>query len=134
MLIIDENISEVEVWRLRERRIAVRQIGPDLAAAGLGDDNVVPLLHHLKRPTFFTRDRDFWKRELAHARYCLVFLDIPEHEGQVAEAIRRFLRHPRFQATARRMGRVVRVHADGVDFYSLGKTRLERVPWIEKQD
>jgi hypothetical protein len=32
MLILDENISEIEVWRLREWGIAVRQIGPDSGA------------------------------------------------------------------------------------------------------
>ena len=132
MLIIDENISEIEVWRLRERRIAVRQIGPDLARPSIGDDNILPMLHRLKRPTFFTRDRDFWRRELAHARYCLVFLDIPEHEGQIAEAIRRFLRHPRFDAHAKRMGLVARVHFDGVDFHQPGERKVERVAWREK--
>jgi hypothetical protein len=132
MLLLDENISEIEVWRLRERGIAVRQIGPDLAAPSIGDDNILPLLHRLKRPTFFTRDRDFWRRELAHPRYCLAFMDIPEHEGQIAEAIRRFLRHPRFDAHAKRMGKVVRVHFGGVDFYQHGGRILERAGWLEK--
>ncbi len=31
MLVIDENISEIEVWRLRERGVAVRQIGTEVA-------------------------------------------------------------------------------------------------------
>ncbi len=60
MLIIDENISEIEVWRLREWGIAVRQIGPDLAKASTTDENILPVLHRLKHPTFFTRDEDFW--------------------------------------------------------------------------
>jgi hypothetical protein len=28
VLVIDENISEIEVWRLREWGVVVRQIGP----------------------------------------------------------------------------------------------------------
>ena len=38
MLIIDENVSEIEVWRLREWGIAVRQIGPDILAWELNSD------------------------------------------------------------------------------------------------
>ena len=70
MLISDENISEIEVWRLHEWGIDVRQVGLDIAATGTSDENVIPVLHRLKRPTFFTRDRDFWNPKLLHARYC----------------------------------------------------------------
>ena len=93
MLIIDENISEIEVWRLRERRIPVRLIS-EVAARSMDDENIIPVLHRLKTPTFFTKDRDFWNYKLIHASYCLVYLDIPEHEGEVAAYIRRFLHHP----------------------------------------
>lgn len=55
MLVTDENISEIEVWRLREVGIKVRQIGPDVADPSIGDDSILPLLHRLKHPTFFTR-------------------------------------------------------------------------------
>jgi hypothetical protein len=60
MLILDESISEIEVWRLREWGIAVRQIGSEIAGAGTADENILPVLHRLKRPTLFTRDEDFW--------------------------------------------------------------------------
>ena len=82
MLVIDENISEIEVWRLRECGLAVRQIGPDVANQSIGDDDILPVLHRLKQPTFFTRDGDFWKPRLWHAGYCLVFMDVPELEGE----------------------------------------------------
>ena len=42
MLIVDENISEIEVWRLREWRISVRQVGPDVAPASTTDENIIP--------------------------------------------------------------------------------------------
>jgi hypothetical protein len=129
MLAIDENISEIEVWRLREWRIRVRQIGPDVGDLSIGDDNILPLLHRLKQPTFFTRDGDFWNPHLWHAGYCLVFVDVPDREGEVAMAIRRFLNHPAFNTHAKRTGKVVRVHADGIHYWegSLGPKRTE--PW-----
>src|SRR5437667_1380486 len=115
MLIVDENISEIEVWRLREWHISVRQVGPDVAPASTTDENIIPVLHRLEQPTLFTRDRDFWNRTLCHSRYCLVFTDIPEHEGEIAACIRRFLRHPAFNTKAKRMGKVVRVHFGGIN-------------------
>ena len=129
MLIIDENISEIEIWRLREWRIAVRLIGADVAAKSATDENIIPILHRLKRPTLFTKDKDFWRRELMHAGYCLVHLDIPEHEGQVAAFIRRFLRHRAFDTNAKRMGKVVRVHTRGVMFWQVGKQTVQTVKW-----
>jgi len=131
MLVIDENISEIEVWRLREWGVAVRQIGTEVARLSISDENILPVLHRLKRPTFFTRDGDFWKPGLRHAGYCLVFLDIPEHEGEIATAIRRFVRHPDFHTHAQRMGKVVRLHHDGVHHWALGKTAREKVAWAK---
>ncbi len=127
MLIIDENVSEIEVWRLREWGIAVRQIGADIAATSISDENILPILHRLKRPTFFTRDQDFWDSRLVHAKYCLVFLDIREHEGLIAGTIRRFLRHTAFDSHAKRMGKVVRIHPRGFSFWQQGKHRLQSV-------
>ena len=130
MLVIDENISEIEVWRLRECGLAVRQIGPDVANQSIGDDDILPVLHRLKQPTFFTRDGDFWNLRLWHAGYCLVFLDVPEHEGEVAAAIRRFLKHPAFNTHAKRAGKVVRVHADGMHYWERGRPPQRVAPWL----
>jgi len=129
MFVIDENISEIEVWRLREWGFAVRQIGPDIASLSTSDENILPVLHRLKRPTFFTRDEDFWNRCLVHARYCLVYLDIQEHEGEIASAIRRFLRHPLFNTHANRMGKVVRVRPASISYWQARRRSLQMVKW-----
>jgi hypothetical protein len=59
MNILDENIIASQRQRLRSWRIPVRQIGVDIARKGLQDEEILPFLHHLHRPTFFTRDRVF---------------------------------------------------------------------------
>lgn len=125
MLIIDENISEVEVWRLREWRIHVRLVS-EVAVKGIADENIIPVLHRLKRPTFFTKDRGFWDRKFVHPGYCIVLLDIPEHEGQLAEYTRRFLRYPVFASNARRMGRIIRVHVQAIEFWERGPLKKAR--------
>jgi len=128
MLIVDENISEVEVWRLREWRVHVRLVS-EVAVKGIADENIIPVLHRLKRPTLFSKDRGFWNRKLAHPAYCLVLLDVPEHEGEVARYAHQLLKHPDFAANAQRMGKVVRVHVKGIEFWERGLLKARRLNW-----
>ena len=68
------------------------------------DQEIISLLHDIKQPTFFSRDDDFYDYRLCHSGYCLVYLDIKK--GEVANFIRRFLRHDKFKTKAKRMGTV----------------------------
>jgi hypothetical protein len=119
MNILDENIPFGQRQLLTDRRIHFRQIAREIARAGLDDrEQIIPLLHRLRHPTFFTRDQDFYKSDLRHQGYCLVYLDIlPDH---AAEYIRRFLRHPSFRTQAQRMGKVVRVRHASLSWWEVG--------------
>lgn len=66
------------------------------------------------RCRWLTHDRDYFKRELVHPAYGLVWLDM--FDGQAAEFIRRFLRQPDFATHVRRLGKVVRVHPQRLTF------------------
>ncbi len=94
MNILDENIPEEQYQLLRQRRIAIRQIGRDVGRKGMIDEDIIPFLHTLPQPTFLTRDFDFYRRNLCHERYSLVCLGIGVSE--VATYVDRFLRHPPF--------------------------------------
>lgn len=119
MIVVDENIVRGQRERLFDLKIHFRQIGFEIGWQGMKDRNdVIPLLHNLRRPTFFTRDVDFYKTDLRHAEYCLIFLDIPADEA--AEYIRRFLRHPSFRTQVQRMGKVVRVRPTGMSWWEVG--------------
>lgn len=107
MNILDESILDSQRQLLRRWRIPVRHIGYDVGWHGMKDDRIIPFLHGLRRPTFFTRDFDFCKRALCHARYCLVYLEVEPR--YVARYIRRLLVHPAFDTEAKRMGTVIRV-------------------------
>jgi hypothetical protein len=105
--ILDENILAAQRQRLLAWGIPVRHIGYDLAQKGKLDEQIIPLLHELRRLTFFTRDLGFYSRRLCHPRYCLVCMAI--NEDDVAIFARRFLRHPEFNTEAKRLGFVVRI-------------------------
>ncbi|MEK6323489.1 MAG: hypothetical protein AABN33_17760 [Acidobacteriota bacterium] len=83
MNILDENIDAVAREHLRSLKVHFRHIGSDIGQSGMKDLNdVIPLLHNLRDPTFFTRDKDFYSRSLVHARYCLIHLDVPRKESR----------------------------------------------------
>ena len=127
MLVLDENLPAGQRHLLRKWRIRFRAIGGELGAAGTQDENLIPLLQRLAQPTFVSLDRDFYLPELEHDRYCLVWLNVWVNEA--AEYIRRFLRHPSFDTRAKRMGLVVRVHAEGVSCWRAGRRLPQETPW-----
>ncbi len=131
MNLLDENIPLDQRDLLGAWGIRCRVIGQDLARLSIGDDNIITLLHRLKQPALFTRDEDFFNRALCHAGYALVWLDIAPTEA--AMFIRRFLHHPRFRTKVQRLGNVVRVHHDGIQFWQVNRSEVQRLPWTEER-
>lgn len=66
MNILDENVPLDQRDLLQAWGVRCRVIGQDIARVSLGDDNILALLHRLKQPTLFTRDEDFFDRQLCH--------------------------------------------------------------------
>jgi hypothetical protein len=126
--VLDENIVVTQSELLRSWKIHFRRLGDEVGRMGMKDrDEIIPLLHSLRRPTFFTRDRDFYKPDLCHSRYCLGFLDVTFDEA--AEFIRRFLRHVAFRTQTQRMGKVVRVHHSGISYWQVNVRRAHALGW-----
>jgi hypothetical protein len=126
--ILDEDISVIERERLRARKLHVRQIGIEVGRLGMKDRlDIIPLLHSLRAPTFFSRDHGFYRPRLLHSGYCLVHLDVTFDE--VAEYIRRFLCHPEFRTQSQRMGKVIRVRSSGVSYWQLHVKRERTLGW-----
>ena len=128
MNILDENIIVSQRLLLDSWRIHYRRIGGEVGWLGMKDRNeIIPLLHTLRRPTFFTRDRDFYQADLRHPAYCLVFLEVSPVEA--APFIRRFLRHKLFRTQAQRSGKVVCVDRGGVTYWQVGIEGKQQVEW-----
>jgi hypothetical protein len=126
--ILDENIPKNQKELLETWRVHVKQIGFDIGRKGMLDDEIITFLLQLRRPTFFTRDDDFYARQLCHARYCLVYLSVEKYEA--AFFTRRFLRHRELKTQAGRMGCVVRVSAAGIWLWRLHAEKEERLSWV----
>jgi hypothetical protein len=129
VIVLDENFSFRQRSRLQGWRIRFRQIGADLLRKGADDSEIIPLLHRLTSPTFFTWDRHFYDRDLRHRAYCLVYLDVAPTE--LAHFTRRFLRHPAFRTNTQRRGTVVHVGYAGTRVWRLNSQAEEASPWPE---
>lgn len=127
MNVLDENVPRFHWHYLKTRRMPMRQIGHEVGRSGMQDDEIVPLLLSLSRPTFFTLDQDFYRPKLCHARYGLVWLDVLQVE--VALFIRRFLHHPMFATTGSRMGTVVHVSHGALWVWRLYAQQEVRIDW-----
>jgi len=127
MNILDENIIDNQRRQLKSWRVSVRQIGYEIGRKGIKDREIIPFLHQLSHPAFFTRDDGFYERRLCHTGYCLVYLDV--RKEQVATFVRRLLRHREFKTKAKRMGKVIRVSHIGLSVWNLYAEKEERFDW-----
>lgn len=128
MNVLDENIPPSERQILKSWRMSVRHIGYGVGQKGMQDEQIVPYLLRLRRPTFFTLDGDSYRRDLCHARYGLVFLDVDQYEAAIF--IRRFLRHKEFNIESKRMGKVIRVSHANLAVWSLFATSEIHFDWL----
>jgi hypothetical protein len=125
--ILDENIIDSQRRLLNSWRIPVRQIGYEIGQKGMKDREIIPFLHQLNQPTFFTRDDDFYEHRLCHAGYCLVYLEVRKEE--VAIFVRRVLRQTAFKTKAKRMGKVIRASHVGLALWNLHVGKEEYLDW-----
>jgi hypothetical protein len=125
--ILDENVLKNQRQILQSWRISIRQIGYDVGRKGMKDDEIIPFLHSLRRPTFFTRDLGFYDHSLCHTQYCLVCMAVGKYEA--ATFVRRLLRHPEFNTQAKRMGAVIRVSRAGLRVWRLHAEQETALSW-----
>ena len=127
MNIIDENIIDNQCQLLRKWRIPFRQIGYGVGRQGMQDMEIISLLHGLRNPTFFTRDDDFYDRNLCHSGYCLVYLGIRKDEAAIF--LRRFIRHKKFDTLSKRMVSIIRVSHSGLSVWHIYEEKQTCLSW-----
>jgi hypothetical protein len=128
MFLLDENIPEEQRFKLIRWHLAMKQIGFDAGFKGMDDrDDVLPLLHILPKPTFFTLDLGLYNRKFCHPRYCVAVFRVNKYEA--AEYIRRFLKHPNFNTHRKRMGWVVEIRRTNIKGMRVGRTDELKFTW-----
>ena len=133
MIVLDENLlglrlnNPTAVW-YPGRVCYVTDLRPSTV---IKDEAIPQLLQRLKGATFVTTNvTDFWRYTLAYARYSIVCLSLPnERSREVPELLRRLLRLPEFKTKAARMGKVVRVGRQQIQYYVTGDNYVHTLTW-----
>jgi hypothetical protein len=127
MNVLDENFPDDQRRLLLGKRVHVQMVGRGLGRRGLKDDGIIPLLHQMVRPTFFTLDEDFHDRRLFHRGYYVVHLDVDDYSA--ADYVRRVLRHRDLNSKTKRMGLVIQVQPTGLTFWRINQKKVEHLEW-----
>jgi hypothetical protein len=124
--VLDELFDESIHEQLKARRIAIDKIGAGFGKTGWLDEHILQALHGSEK-TFHTRDHGFYRRSAAHSSYCIVYYEVPLAE--MAAYIRRILRHPQFNTHAKRLGKVIKVTSQRIEFWQRDRSTKSIMRW-----
>ncbi len=122
MYLLDENITKDQKDLLEKWHYHVKQIGIDIKSKGIKDEQIITFLQQVNGVLFLTRDNDFFKKELCHTNYCIVYLDVEKFE--VAYHIRKFLKHSSFNNSKKRLGKIIKVNQTVIQYYLINSDKL----------
>jgi hypothetical protein len=129
-ILVDEHLSRTEVLEPLLKWITARKIEELAPEETLKDDRILQILRRQNRPTFVTRDAGFYQKRYRDRRYCLVYFSLPDLEqNRLPRLLRRLFRLVGFKTKASRMGKVVRVSDEKIDFWQFGNEKRHTVRW-----
>jgi hypothetical protein len=121
MLVIDENLHDQRIMAALStwypgQVVSVVTLRPGTV---IKDEAIPGLLLTATQPTFVTiNTADFWRKAQPHQAYCIVTIALPkERVQQVSHFLRRFFRLAAFRTRAFRMGKVIRLSQDRIEYY-----------------
>jgi len=123
--VLDEQVEERLYQELR-LRMSIDKVGDGFGRAGWKDDRICTELHKSGK-TFHTQDSDYYRPNLRHSTYCLVYYDVPK--TRFVEFVRRFLRHASFKTHRNRMGKVIKVTVERIYVWAINSENVEEVEW-----
>jgi hypothetical protein len=94
------------------------------------DEAIPTLLLRVVQPTFVTINiADFWKKALPHTRYCIINIAVPkERIREIPGTLRRLFRMPDFKTKALRMGKIIHVTQNHIEYYERDR-RIHFLLW-----
>ncbi len=132
MIVMDENlhdhrlIAAIAAW-YPGQVVSVTTLRPGTV---IKDEAIPALLQQASQPTFVTINvTDFWLKVQPHSSYCIVAVVLPrERVREIPDLLRGLLRLPDFRTKADRMGRVLRVTRDTIQYYESDRI-IQALAW-----
>jgi len=129
-IILDDQLFDVEVLVPLARWITVQRLRELRPNEVIKDDRVPLLLRELRQPTFVTIDMGFWNRDLRDPKYCILCFPLRNEEQHLLpERLYQLFQLAEFRTKAARMGKVVRVGPERIDYWVVGDERMHRLAW-----
>lgn len=130
MIVLDEQLlgrhleDDIRHW-YRGRVCFITDLRPGTV---IKDEAIPLLLRQHNQPTFVTiNTRDFWKRVPIGRNFGVICIEVSDAEAAaVSDLLRRLFRLPEFRSRSRRMGKVVRLTADEIQWYTAGDRTVRR--------
>jgi hypothetical protein len=121
MIVLDEEIHGPSVAGPIARWYAGRVVSlTTLRPRTVIKDDAIPvLLRAAQHPTFVTINvTDFWRVMSAEPDFCVVCIDLPaRHMPAIPDWLHRLFRIAPFRAKASRMGKIVRLRPNRIEYY-----------------
>lgn len=102
----------------------------DLRPKTVIKDDAIPLLLRAEnQPTFVTiNDQDFWRQVPITQKFCVICCVLPDSQaGEIPDRLREVLKHPLFNTKKKRMGKVIRLTAHQISYYSVADKSIKTV-------
>jgi hypothetical protein len=135
MIVLDEQLLSygVQASIARWYRGAVTDITQLRPNTVILDEAIPMLLRAVSRPTFVTINVvDFWRRLTPDPRFCIVCCAVPHTRAQeVPELLRRVLALEPFRTRSHRLGKIVRVSRQHVQYYTTDTRTIHLVAWLK---
>ncbi len=125
MLVVDENLHDQRLMNAMAtwypgQVVSVTALRPHTVVK---DDAIPFLLSQVPQPTFVTINvTDFWRKVEANTDYCIVAVSLPkERVREVPALLQRLVNHPEFKTKALRMGKIIRLTPNRIEYYRSGE-------------
>ena len=129
-ILVDEHLSRTEVLAPLRTWITAQKIEDLAPDETLKDERILQLLRSQKQPTLVTLDAGFYHKRHCDRRYCLIYFALPHLEqSRLPGLLRRLFRLPEFKTKAARMGKVVQVSDEKIEFWQVRDEKRHTVRW-----
>ena len=133
MIVLDEQLLSygLQVSMARWYRGTVTDITQLRPHTVILDEAIPMLLRAVSRPTFVTINvADFWRRLAPDPRFCMVGCAVPHTRAQeVPDLLRRVLTLEPFRTRSHRLGKIVRVSPQHVQYYTTDTRAIHLITW-----
>jgi hypothetical protein len=128
--VVDDQLALGQVLEMLQKRFKAQRLQHLRPGELILDERVPEILLTIRQPTFVTIDNDFWDRRFCHPDYAILYFALrTDQQGFIPDLLRTLLHKPEFRTRAVRMGKVARVHPDGVDFWQYRVSRRVHLAW-----